>query len=152
MSVAVFPGSFDPITVGHVDIVNRASQLFDKIIIGIGNNSMKQYMFPIDQREEWIKKTFAANKKIEVISYEGLTIDFCRKVNAGFIIRGLRNAGDFEFEQAIAQMNRSMAHDIETVFIPCQPQYTAVASSIVRDILRHGGDVKMFVPESVKVV
>lgn len=151
MPVAVFPGSFDPVTTGHVDIIERALPLFDRIIIGIGNNSQKQYMFPVAKREEWIKKTFSDNKKVDVMIYEGLTVDFCRKINAGYIIRGLRNAGDFEFEQAIAQMNKSMANDVETIFIPCRPQFTAVASSIVRDILKHGGDVRMFVPETVKV-
>ncbi|MEO5570945.1 MAG: pantetheine-phosphate adenylyltransferase [Bacteroidia bacterium] len=150
MSIAVFPGSFDPITVGHVDIINRAVPLFEKIIIGIGNNIEKHYMFPVETRKEWIKKTFAGNSKIEVITYDGLTINFCKLNKAAYIIRGLRNSNDFEFEQAIAQMNKSMAHDIETVFIPCDPKFTAVASSIVRDIIRNQGDVSIFVPAAVK--
>ena len=151
MNTAVFPGSFDPITNGHADIIERASFLFDKIIIGIGNNLQKQYMFPVEQRMEWIKKTFASNPKIEVMSYEGLTVDFCKKVNANYLVRGLRNSADFEFEQAIAQMNKAMADEIETVFIPCNPKFSAVASTIVRDILKHGGDVTKFVPEAVKI-
>ena len=151
MSIAVFPGSFDPITVGHVDIINRAVPLFEKIIIGIGNNIEKKYMFTIKKREEWIKKTFSGNPKIEVISYDGLTVEFCKKVNAKFIVRGLRNSNDFEFEQAIAQMNKAMANDIETVFIPGNPNHSAISSSIVRDIIRNNGDVKLFVPDSVKI-
>lgn len=151
MNIAVFPGSFDPITNGHADIINRAVVLFDKIIIGIGNNTQKQYMFPIEKRTEWIKKTFEGNVKIEVKSYDGLTIDFCKKVNARFLVRGLRNAADFEFEQAIAQMNRLMNHEIETVFISCNPAYVAVASTIVRDIIKHGGNVSKFVPFAVKI-
>jgi pantetheine-phosphate adenylyltransferase len=151
MTIAVFPGSFDPITVGHVNIINRAVSLFEKIIIGIGNNMQKQYMFPVEKREEWIKKSFMDNSKIEVIKYDGLTINFCRHHNARYIIRGLRNSNDFEFEQAIAQMNKAMAHDIETVFIPCDPKFTAVASSIVRDVIRNKGDVSMFVPGAVKI-
>ena len=149
MNTAVFPGSFDPITRGHADIIERALPLFEKIIIGIGNNAQKKYLFPLSKREAWIKKTFSGNKKLEVLSYEGLTVDFCRKVNATYIIRGLRNGGDFEFEQSVAQMNKSMASDIETVYIPCRPHFVAVSSSIVRDIIRHGGDVSMFVPEAV---
>ncbi|MFI5219092.1 MAG: pantetheine-phosphate adenylyltransferase [Bacteroidia bacterium] len=151
MSIAVFPGSFDPITLGHVDIIERAVLLFDKIIIGIGNNSTKNYMFTASKREEWIKKVFEKNSKIEVLIYNGLTVEFCRKVNAKCIVRGLRQSGDFEFEQSIAQMNKALASDIETVFIPCQPRFVAVASSIVRDIIQHGGDAGIFLPEAVRV-
>jgi pantetheine-phosphate adenylyltransferase len=150
MNIAVFPGSFDPITVGHVDIINRAAPLFEKIIIGIGNNMQKEYMFAAEKREAWIKKTFTGNPKIEVMKYDGLTINFCKRMNAAYIIRGLRNSNDFEFEQAIAQMNKAMAGGIDTVFIPCEPRYTAVASSIVRDIIKNNGDVTMFVPDAVK--
>lgn len=151
MNTAVFPGSFDPITVGHVDIINRAVPLFEKIIIGIGDNIQKQYMFPIEKRLDWIKKAFAGNSKIEVLTYDGLTINFCKQNNASYIIRGLRNSNDFEFEQSIAQMNKAMAGGIETVFIPCDPRYTAVASTIVRDIIRNKGDASLFIPPSVKI-
>jgi pantetheine-phosphate adenylyltransferase len=149
MNIAVFPGSFDPITVGHVDIIRRALPLFKKIIIGIGSNIQKQYMFPLEKRKDWIDKTFYQEKKINVKTYDGLTINFCREMKADYIIRGLRNSNDFEFEQAIAQMNKTMAKDIETVFIPCDPKYTAVASSIVRDIIRNKGNAGAFVPPSV---
>ena len=151
MKVAVFPGSFDPITIGHVDIINRAVPLFEKIIIGIGDNIQKQYMFPIEKRLDWIKKTFAGNLKIEVLTYDGLTIEFCKQNSASYIVRGLRNSNDFEFEQSIAQMNKTMASGIETVFIPCDPRYTAVASTIVRDIIRNKGDASLFIPPSVKI-
>lgn len=151
MTIAVFPGSFDPITLGHVDIIERATLLFDRVIIGIGNNSIKNYMFAASKREEWIKKTFEKNSKIDVLIYNGLTVDFCRKVNATCIVRGLRQSGDFEFEQSIAQMNKALASDIETVFIPCQPRFVAVASSIVRDIIQNGGDARILVPEAVRI-
>lgn len=151
MNTAVFPGSFDPITTGHADIIKRALLLFDKVIISIGNNTQKKYMFDLDKRTAWIKETYKSNNKIEVMNYSGLTVDFCKKVNANFIIRGLRNAADFEFEQAIAQMNYAMNKNIETVFIASRPEFSAVASSIVREIARLDGDVSAFVPESVKI-
>ena len=147
---ALFPGSFDPITVGHVDIINRSINLFDKLIIGVGINTNKQTMFSIDQRVDWIKKTFSANQKIEVLAYDGLTVDFAKKCDAQYILRGLRTSTDFQFEKAIAQMNLYMSNQIETVFILSTPQYSPVSSTIVRDIIRHGGNVKQFVPESVK--
>ena len=146
---ALFPGSFDPITVGHVDIINRSINLFDKLIIGVGINTNKQTMFSIDQRMEWIKKTFSGDKKIEVMAYDGLTVDFAKKCNAQYILRGLRTSTDFQFEKAIAQMNLYMNNQIETVFILSTPQYSPVSSTIVRDIIRHGGNVKQFVPDSV---
>ena len=147
---ALFPGSFDPITVGHVDIVNRSINLFDKLIIGVGINTNKQTMFSIDQRVDWIKKTFSGNQKIEVMAYDGLTVDFAKKCSAQYILRGLRTSTDFQFEKAIAQMNLYMNNQIETVFILSTPQYSPVSSTIVRDIIRHGGNVKQFVPDSVK--
>ena len=146
---ALFPGSFDPITVGHVDIVNRSINLFDKLIIGVGINTNKQTMLSIDQRMEWIKKTFSGNQKIEVMAYDGLTVDFAKKCSAQYILRGLRTSTDFQFEKAIAQMNLYMNNQIETVFILSTPQYSPVSSTIVRDIIRHGGNVKQFVPDSV---
>ena len=148
--IALFPGSFDPITVGHVDIINRSINLFDKIIIGVGINTTKQTMFTLEQRMEWIKTTFVTQPVIEIKSYEGLTVDFAKKCHAQYLLRGLRTSTDFQFEKAIAQMNHYMDNQIETVFILSSPQYAPVSSTIVRDIIRHGGNVKTFVPESVK--
>ena len=147
--IAVFPGSFDPITKGHVDIIQRALPLFDEIIIAIGNNADKKYLFSISRRQKWIQKIFAGNKKITVTSYDGLTVKFCESVNAQYIIRGLRASADFEFERGIAQMNKAMAPEIETIFIISNPAYSAIASTIVRDILTNGGDASQFVPEGV---
>jgi pantetheine-phosphate adenylyltransferase len=148
--IAIFPGSFDPVTIGHVDIVKRSVHLFDKIIIGLGINSTKQTMFTTEQRMEWLKNTFKNTAAVEVRSYEGLTVDFCRKQSAKYILRGLRTSTDFQFEKAIAQMNQLLEEEIETVFILSSPQYSPVSSTIVRDIIRHGGDVSQFLPESVK--
>ena len=149
--IALFPGSFDPFTKGHEDIVLRGLQLFDEIIVAIGNNSEKNYLFNILKREKWIKEVFANNKKISVLSYKGLTIDLCKKVHAKYIIRGLRTSADFEFERGIAQMNRAMTPDIESVFVITDPALSALSSTIVRDIIRNQGDVSMFVPENIKV-
>jgi pantetheine-phosphate adenylyltransferase len=149
--IALFPGSFDPITIGHVDIVVRSLDLFDKIVVGVGNNSSKQYMFPLPDRLEWIKGVFAEYMQVEVRSYTGLTIEFCREINARFILRGLRGAPDFEYENSIAQMNQYMNRQIETVFVLSSPQFAPVSSTIVRDIIRHGGDATPFVPEQVRL-
>jgi pantetheine-phosphate adenylyltransferase len=148
MKKAVFPGSFDPITLGHVDIINRALPLFDEIIIAIGTNSSKKYMFSVEERIEFIKKTFSGNKKVIVTSYKGLTIEFCKKNNVAFILRGLRNPADFEFEKAIAHTNRKMSK-IETIFLLTSANTSYISSSIVRDVLRHKGDVSMLVPKAV---
>jgi pantetheine-phosphate adenylyltransferase len=145
---AVFPGSFDPLTLGHVDIIKRASPLFKEIIIAIGTNSSKKYMFTLEERIEFIRKTFADNPKIKVTSYKGLTIDFCKNNNIDFILRGLRNPADFEFEKAIAHTNRKLAR-IETVFLLTSANTSYISSSIVRDILRHNGDVSLLVPNAV---
>ncbi|MFN5356218.1 MAG: pantetheine-phosphate adenylyltransferase [Bacteroidota bacterium] len=147
--IALFPGSFDPITVGHVDIVLRSAHLFDKLVIGVGNNSAKQYMFPLQDRIDWIRRTFSGDPRIEVISYTGLTVECCKEIGARFILRGLRAAPDFEYERSIAQMNRYMDQLIETVFMLSSPQFAPVSSTVVRDIIRHGGDVSTFVPEAV---
>jgi pantetheine-phosphate adenylyltransferase len=146
---AVFPGSFDPITNGHVDIVKRAFSLFDNIIIGIGDNTSKKYYFPIEKREEFIKSVFSNEPKIKVMRYSGLTIDFCKLQNAGFILRGLRTSADFEFERAIAQNNRAMS-GIESIFIVAAPEFSHISSTIVRDILIHKGNASQFVPSAVK--
>ncbi len=146
---AVFPGSFDPITKGHFDIINRALPLFDKVIIAIGHNSQKQNYFPLEKRCQWIKELFKNESKIEVKVYEGLTVDFCKEVNAKYIIRGLRTSADFEFERGIAQMNKSMNPDLDTTFFVSDPSYSHITSTIVREILRNGGDVSQFVPEGI---
>ncbi|NQV77672.1 MAG: pantetheine-phosphate adenylyltransferase [Lutibacter sp.] len=148
MRRAIFPGSFDPITLGHVDIINRALPLFDEIIIAIGVNTDKTYMFSLEERLNFIKENYSNQPKIKVETYSGLTIDFCTKSNADFILRGLRNPADFEFEKAIAQTNRKLS-TVETVFLLTSADTSFISSSIVRDILRNGGNIKGFVPESV---
>ncbi len=147
--ICLFPGTFDPVTLGHTDIINRALPLFDKIIIGIGSNVNKQPMFADEQRLQWLKDIYKNNPKVASVIYEGLTVDCCKKYNANFILRGIRYVNDFEYEKAIADMNRSLAGDIETVFLTCLPQYTSVASTLVRDVLKNGGDVSRFLPEEV---
>jgi len=150
--IAVFPGSFDPVTIGHVDIINRGLPLFDKLIIGIGINSQKKYLFPLDKRIEWLKKIYEFEKRISVESYTGLTVQFCEKIGAQFILRGIRSAGDFEFEKAVSQTNRVLSRNIETIFILANPSLSVVSSSIVRDVIMNGGDVKPFVPEEVEAM
>ncbi|MBI4945345.1 MAG: pantetheine-phosphate adenylyltransferase [Bacteroidetes bacterium] len=147
---AVFPGSFDPITTGHESIIRRALPMFDKIIIAIGINALKDGYFTLEKRKLWIEKVFAGEKKIEVKTYKGLTVDFCKKENANYILRGLRTSADFEFERVIAQMNRSMNENIETIFILSTPELSAIASTVVRDILRNEGDASKFVPSAIR--
>lgn len=144
--IAVFPGSFDPLTIGHESIVNRAYKLFDKIIIAIGYNAQKKSYFSLDQRLKIIKKHFADKDKIEVDYFEGLTVDYCKKVHANYILRGLRTAADFEYERAIAQVNKAMHAGIETIFLLTMPEHTPINSTIVKDILKHGGDISKFIP------
>ena len=150
-SIAIFPGSFDPITLGHVSVVNRSLGLFDELIIAIGINADKKQMFTVEQRKAWIELVFKNEKKIKVVTYEGLTVDFCRKKNAQFILRGLRTAADFEFERGIGQINRKLDPNIETVFLLTEAQYTPITSSIVRDVLRNGGDVSTMVPDVLQI-
>ncbi|OQP65635.1 pantetheine-phosphate adenylyltransferase [Niastella populi] len=147
--IALFPGTFDPITIGHLDIIHRALPLFDRLVIGIGRNANKTAMFSEEQRMKWIREIFGENPKVKVEVYEGLTVECCRKVGANFIVRGIRYVNDFEYEKAIADMNRSLDRDIETVFLTCLPQYTSVASTLVRDVIRNGGDARQFLPEAV---
>lgn len=147
--IALFPGTFDPLTIGHMDIINRAIPLFDKLIIGIGRNVNKVPMFSEELRLSWVRELFRDNPAIDAIVYEGLTVECCKQVNANFIVRGIRYVNDFEYEKAIADMNRSLDHQIETVFLTCLPQYTSVASTLVRDVIRHGGDATQFLPEVV---
>ena len=148
---AVFPGSFDPITIGHQSIIERACKMFDKVIVAIGENADKKSHFSIEQRMQWIEKTFAAEPKVEVTKYSGLTVDFCRQINANFILRGLRTSADFEFERSIGQVNKKLFPEIETVFLLSAPEHTAINPSIVREILRHGGDAGQFVPKEVEL-
>ena len=148
MKKAVFPGSFDPITIGHVDIVKRAIKVFDEIIIAVGDNTDKKYMFPKEKRVEFVKQTFNNYNNIKVESYDGLTVNFCKKNNTEFMIRGLRNPADFEFEKSIALTNREMT-DIETIFFLTSPDNSFVSSSIVRDLIRNSGDYKLFIPKGI---
>jgi pantetheine-phosphate adenylyltransferase len=148
MRRAVFPGSFDPITLGHLDIIKRALPLFDEIIIAIGVNIDKKYMFTLNDRKQFIETTFIDQPKIKVKTYKGLTVDFCTTEDAGFILRGLRNTTDFTYEQAIAQTNASMA-GIESVFLVASPTISNISSSIVRDVKRNGGDISKMVPKVV---
>jgi pantetheine-phosphate adenylyltransferase len=149
--VAVFPGSFDPFTVGHEAIVKRALSLFDEIIIAVGANALKKSFYSVDTRKEMISKVFRDEPRVKVDHYEGLTVDYCKKNQAGFLLRGLRTAADFDFERAIAQINRAMAPDIESVFILTVPEHTPINSTIVRDIIRSGGDASRFVPSSINL-
>ena len=147
MKIAVFPGSFDPITNGHIDLINRALPIFDKVIVAIGYNSNKTSgMFSIEERQEYIAKSLKGISNTEIATYEGLTINFCKKVKANTILRGLRNTVDFEFEKSIAQMNKKLAPDIETMFLFTNPEFSAINSSIVRDIIRNGGNANQFLP------
>jgi pantetheine-phosphate adenylyltransferase len=147
--ICLFPGTFDPVTLGHVDIINRALPLFDKIIVGIGLNTTKAPMFSPEQRLKWVKEIYKDEERVEGAIYEGLTIDFCQKIGANFILRGIRYVSDFEYEKTIADANRTLDKSIETIFLTCEPKYTSVASTIVRDIIRNGGDASHFLPEIV---
>ena len=150
MKKAIFPGSFDPITLGHFDIVNRGVTLFDEVIIAIGENSSKDYMFSFEERKQFIENTFKDNPKVKVMSYSGLTTEFCKEIGVDFILRGLRNPADFEFEKAIAQTNRHLS-TLETVFLLTSAQTSFISSSIVREIIRFDGDYKKLVPDSVRI-
>ncbi len=150
MRRAIFPGSFDPLTLGHYDIIKRGITLFDEIIIAIGINAEKQYMFPLERRMQFVQKAFEKESKIKVHTYEGLTVEFCKKMKADFILRGLRNPADFEFEKAIAHTNRKLS-EIETVFLLTSSGKSYISSSIVRDVIRNNGDYTGLVPDSVRI-
>lgn len=149
MKRAIFPGSFDPLTLGHHDIILRGITLFDELIIAIGKNADKKYMFSLKERQHFINESYQRERKIKVMTYEGLTVDFCKQVDAQFILRGLRNPGDFEFEKAIAHTNRKLS-EIETVFLLTSSGKSYISSSIVRDVIRNGGDYTGLVPDSVR--
>ncbi len=151
MKKAVFPGSFDPITKGHENIVRRASEIFDHIVVAIGSNSSKNSMFDLDQRRAWLNEVFKDLDNVTVSDYEGLTIDFCRSIEARFLLRGVRNGGDFEYERTIAQMTKYMAPELETVILFTDPEFAAINSTVVREILRNNGDVTQFIPDSVHI-
>ena len=147
--ICLFPGTFNPVTLGHVDIINRALPLFDKIIVGIGLNSAKAPMFSADQRLQWIREIYKDEDRVEGAVYEGLTIDYCKQIGANFILRGIRYVSDFEYEKTIADANRTLDKSIETIFLTGEPKYTSVACTIVRDIIRNGGNAAPFIPEPV---
>jgi len=149
MKIALFPGSFDPVTKAHVDILKRSISLFDKVVIGIGINSTKQALLPIEARKKMLEAVFADEPKVKIQTYSGLTVDFCKEIGANYMIRGIRTVSDFEYEKAIAQMNHALVPEIESIFIVSKPGYSSISSSIVRDILRYKGDISQFVPKEV---
>lgn len=147
--ICLFPGTFDPVTLGHVDIINRAIPLFDKVYVGIGINSTKNPMFSAEQRMEWFQEIYKEEPKVESVIYDGLTINYCKTIGANFILRGIRYVSDFEYEKTIADANRTLDKNIETIFLTGEPKYTSVASTIVRDIIRNGGNASPFLPDAV---
>jgi pantetheine-phosphate adenylyltransferase len=147
--ICLFPGTFDPITLGHVDVIKRALPLFDKIVIAVGTNAGKAPMYSPEQRLLWIEEIFKDQKSISAAVYEGLTVDFCKKIGAKYILRGIRYVSDFEYEKTIADANRTLDPTIETFFLTCEPKYTSIASTIVRDIIRNNGDASLFLPDVV---
>ena len=151
MKIAVFPGSFDPITRGHESILRRALPLFDKVIVAIGVNADKSGYFSVEKRLEWLSQTFSDLPQVSIESYYGLTVDFCSKMNASYIIRGLRTSADFEFERSVAQVNLKLVPDIETVFMLALPEYVMFTSSIVREVHKHGGNIDQFIPEVISI-
>ena len=151
MKIAVFPGSFDPITTGHVDLVLRAMPLFDKIVVAIGVNSQKKYLFTLEQRLAWLEKVFKKYPNVEVGHFEGLTANYCMSINAQYLLRGLRNASDFDYEKTISQLNHIVGDGIETVFLISQPEFSHISSTIVREIINGGGDARPFLPKAIKI-
>lgn len=149
--IAVFPGSFSPFTLGHQYVINRALPLFDKIIIAVGSNSSKEYYFSEEQRIQWMEDIFKNEAKVEIRKYDGLTVDFCKSINANFILRGLRNSKDFNYEKEIAQVNQTLNEAIETIFIITSSKYSHISSSLVREVAKNGGDISKFVPKGIKL-
>ena len=151
MRIAVFPGSFDPITLGHVDLIRRAAPLFDKIVVAIGVNSQKKSLFSLDQRLEWLQKVFESDPNVEVDFFEQLTADFCKRIGAKYLLRGLRNASDFDYEKTISQLNHIIGEGLETVFLISQPGLSHISSTIVREIIKGGGDASPFLPAEIVI-
>lgn len=151
INICVFPGSFDPITTGHVDLVKRAIPLFEKVVVAIGVNTQKKYLFPLERRLEWLKKVFEPYPSVEVDCFEGLTVKYCKEVNARFLLRGLRNASDFDYEKTISQLNRIIGDDLETLFLISRPEFSHISSTIVREIIVGEGDASPFVPPEIKL-
>lgn len=151
MKIAVFPGSFDPITVGHVDLVRRALPLFDKIIVAVGINSSKKYLFPLEQRMEWLRQVFAKYPQVSVDSFQNLTAHYCQRIGARYLLRGLRNASDFDYEKTISQLNHIVGDGIETVFLISQPEFSHISSTIVREIIVGGADATPFIPAEIHI-
>ena len=149
--IAVFPGSFDPITVGHVDLVKRSLPLFDKVVVAIGVNNQKNYLFQLEERLQWIREVFREEPKVEVGHFSGLTAHYARQIGAHYILRGLRNASDFDYEKTISQLNNIVGEGLETIFLISQPAYSHISSTIVREIIKGGGDASPFLPEQVRV-
>ncbi|MFN0032536.1 MAG: pantetheine-phosphate adenylyltransferase [Flavobacteriales bacterium] len=149
--IAVFPGSFDPITRGHENVVRRAAHLFDHIIVSIGINTTKSSMFSIEKRTMWVQQTFADLPTVSVEVYQGLTVDFCKEKQATFLLRGLRNGGDFEYERTIAHMNKAISLDLETILVFTDPEFASVHSTVIREIIKNNGDVSQFVPKGVDI-
>ena len=149
MKIAVFPGSFDPMTLGHIDLVKRALPLFDKIVVAIGVNSQKKTLFSLEQRIKWLEEVFSSEDKVEVGHFEGLTVNFCKEINATYLLRGLRNASDFDYEKTISQLNSIIGDQIETIFLISKPEFSHISSTIVREIIKGNGDVSPFVPEII---
>lgn len=149
--IAVFPGSFDPITLGHVDLVHRALPIFDKIIIAIGENNQKKSLFSLEQRITWLKRVFEQTERVEVGFFENLTADYCKKIGATYLLRGLRNASDFDYEKTISQLNYIIGNGLETFFLISRPAYSHISSTIVREIIKGGGNASPFIPEAIKI-
>lgn len=149
MKLAVFPGSFDPITIGHADLIERALPLFDEIVVAVGVNNQKQTLFSLEQRMNWLRKTFGHLPNVKVDSFEGLTVGYCERINAHYLVRGLRQASDFDYEKTISQLNSIIGQDIETVFLISKPEFSHISSTIVREIIKGKGDVSKFVPAAI---
>lgn len=149
MKIAIFPGSFDPITIGHIDLIERSIPLFDKVVVAIGQNNQKKYLFPLKQRQTWLKKIAKQYDQVEVATYKGLTVNYAKKINAGFLVRGLRNASDFDYEKTISQLNNIVGQGLETVFFIAQPGMSHISSTIVREIIKGKGNVSDFVPDFI---